>query len=289
MPKPPRHATDDLQRLLAGQQFGSIEDVQAFMNNLVGKPLPSLPPEALSDEEQAQDLVSEAYGMPRAKARRNLEQALELDVNCIDAYACLGEMEASPAIAIAFFERGVALGRAQFGGAYLAENKGSFWGLYETRPFMNCLAHYAECLYLLGKLGECVAVYEEMLELNPNDNQGVRDLLMLYLVQQGDPKKYRKYAKQYESDGMAFTQFNRALFAFKTQGPSEEAINALKAAMFANRFVAAKLLAKQPCEAPDAYGLGDQREASYYAHYAHPVWQATDGAISWLKQHASKP
>lgn len=279
----------DLHRLLETQDFKSEADLKKFMDGMIGKQIPSFPKEALSFQEQAQDLVFEAYELPPVKAKQNIEKALQFDSNCIEAYEFLGSMEDSPEIASAFYEKGIAIGRKIFGGKYLDKHKGAFWGFHETRPFMRCLQHYADCLYTTGKVKECVLVLEEMIELNPNDNQGVRDQLLLYLIELDERKKFAKYAKMFKEDSMAFALFNRALFAFKTEGETENSNKQLQKALKQNKFVAAKLLLKKRTnQLSDHYGIGDKNEADYYTYFAKHIWHDTNGAITWLKSHSTK-
>lgn len=48
------------------------------------------------------------------------------------------------------------------------------WGHIYNRPYLRCLNGYGLCLWRLGKLAETQQVFERILSLNPNDNQGVR-------------------------------------------------------------------------------------------------------------------
>lgn len=275
----------DLRRLIESQNFNSEADMRTFMDSMIGQQIPSRPKKALSPQEQAQDLVFAAYDLPPAKAKRNIEKALQLDSNCIEAYEFLGSLEAFAEIAITFYEKGIAIGRRVFGGSYLEEHKGAFWGFHETRPFMRCMQHYADCLYTMGKVNECVAIFEEMIDLNPSDNQGVRDQLLLYLIQLDEREKFKRYAKMFKDDDMAFALFNRALFDFKTEGETDKANKQLQKACKRNPFVASKLLAKKPAtELPDHFSIGSEDEADYYAYFAKPIWQQTDGATAWLKK-----
>jgi tetratricopeptide (TPR) repeat protein len=275
----------DLQRLLETKDLKSEEDLRKFMNTMVGEKIPSFPKETLNNKEQAQDLVFEAYELTPAKAKLKIEKALQLDPECIEAYEYLGSIERSIGIAIIFFEKGISIGRRIFGGNYLKENKGMFWGFHETRPFMRCLQQYSDCLYTMGEIKESVAILEEMIVLNPNDNQGVRDQLLLGLIRLDENKKFMKYAKMYEDDSMAFALFNRALFAFKTEGATENANKQLSKALKQNKHVAKRLLSnKIITELSDSYGFGDENEADYYASYAQEVWEETNGAREWLKK-----
>lgn len=127
----------DLQRLLGSQNFQSESELQKFIDTFNGQQIPSFPNAALNFQEQAQDLVFAAYELPLAKARKNIEKALQLDSNCIEAYEFLGSIEKSVEIASTFYEKGIAIGRQIFGGKYWEEHKGEFWGF--TKHDLLCV------------------------------------------------------------------------------------------------------------------------------------------------------
>jgi tetratricopeptide (TPR) repeat protein len=276
----------DFYRLLESQEFKTGADINKFMKSISGQPIPLIPKEGLSAKDQAQDLIYGALELPKIEALKKVEEALKLDPNCIDAYEYLGSIENSVEKAMVQYAKGIAIGRELFGGEYLAENKGRFWGLYETRPFMRCLQHYADCLYSTGNKRDCIAVLEELIELNPNDNQGVRDQLLLYLLEMKEFEKFIKYAIQYDGDDAAFTLFTKALYAFIIEGASDNASTKLKAAIKSNKYVAKRLLSKKTINAlPEMYGIGDINEADYYACFARHIWRQTIGATEWLRKN----
>lgn len=51
------------------------------------------------------------------------------------------------------------------------------WGMIGNRPFLRCMCGYGLCLWRLKRFGEAGRIFEQMLWLNPNDNQGVRALV----------------------------------------------------------------------------------------------------------------
>lgn len=279
----------DLGRLIKMQDLKTEEDVRKFMDSLVGQKIPSFSNEVLNLKEQAIDLVFEAYELTPTEAKENIEQALQLDRDCIEAYEFLGSLERTPELASVFYEKGISIGRRLFGGKYLEDHKGMFWGLHETRPFMRCLQQYADCLYAMGNVNECNALLEEMIELNPNDNQGVRHQLLLYLIQHNKNEKFLKYSKMFEDDGGTFPLFNNALFTFKTEGETENSNKLLLKALKQNKFVAKKLLSNKPItELADHYSIGSKDEAEYYASFAKHIWAETEGAKEWLKKQTTK-
>ena len=278
----------DLHRILAAQEFESEAELREFVSKLVGDEIPSMPDSELGPKEKAQDLVFEAYELSKTKGKKNIEMALELDPDCIKAYEYLASVENSPDLALLFYEKGIAIGRRVFGGEYLTEHKGMFWGFHETRPFMRCLSDYSECLRFKGRVDKAAAILEEMIELNPNDNQGVRDHLMVYLMELGEDVKFEMYAAMFKQDIGAFSALNRALYAFKSTGASAPANKKLKKALDGNSFVPVHLLLRKPItKLPNGYQLGSVEEAIIYASFARDVWRKTNGAVAWLKLNAS--
>jgi tetratricopeptide (TPR) repeat protein len=106
-------------------------------------------------------------------ARDLLMETLAVDLRCIDAHAHLGNLEfdRSPERAIVHYEIGVRIAELSlppgFDGLLV-------WGRIYNRPFLRCLHGYGLCLWRLGRLTEAQQVFERILALNPNDNQGVR-------------------------------------------------------------------------------------------------------------------
>jgi tetratricopeptide (TPR) repeat protein len=275
----------NLDRLISRQNFKDEEELRTFFNGLAGQSLDNLPADfVLSPEEQAQDLVMEAYDLPPAKAKKNIERALSLDPNCIEAYECLAEHEKDGEKALEFFQKGVKIGRKKFGGKFLKENKGKFWGIHETRPFMSCLASLATMLIYKNKHKESVAIMEEMLELNPNDNQGMRHILLSVLLRLGEYEKFRKYDKMFKDEASsAALLYNRALFLFKTEGDTVKTQKALKKAYEANPFVIVILFdEKFQIEPFNSYSIGSPEEAMAYLAYGIFAWIKDDENMEWL-------
>jgi hypothetical protein len=126
-----------------------------------------------------------------------------------------------------------------------------------------------------------------MIRLNPNDNQGVRDQLLLYLIRINDYNKFITYDKLYKDDLGAFSSYNRALFAFKTLGSSSRSNEILQKAAASNNYVIPRLLMKTISDDfPEVYGMGDENEATYYCFFAHQIWHETKGAIDWIRKNS---
>lgn len=232
----------------------------------------------------AQEKAFEAMEAPRAEERIALaREALALSPLCGDAYLVLARETADPNEALELYRRAVTVGAEVLGEAAFQDDAGSFWGLIQTRPYMRARHELALALWRLGHREEAVAHYQEMLRLNPDDNQGIRYLLIDALLELGRVGDADALLERYEEDDSAHWAWSAALLAFRHSGNSAPANRALAKAAEANRHVAAYLLGKKPLPAtlPGFISVGDESEAVSYAHHAAGAWAAAPGAKDW--------
>jgi tetratricopeptide (TPR) repeat protein len=106
-------------------------------------------------------------------ARELLMEALGIDLRCLDAHAHLGNLEVdySPERAIVHYEIGVRIGELSLPDGFEGLLR---WGHINNRPYLRCLHGYALCLWRLGQRARAEQAFEQILSLNPHDNQGVR-------------------------------------------------------------------------------------------------------------------
>ena len=273
-----------LMEEIQNQDFENIDQVNEFMKNIQGKSLDDLS-ESTTDKGRSQDLVLQAQDETPAKGKKLIEQALELDPNNADAYSYLASLETDVDKALALYRQAVEAGERSFGGEkFIKENKGHFWGLIETRPYMRAKAGVADCLYAKNRINAAVDVYREMIELNPNDNQGVRYLLSTILLSKKDLSDYESFIKKFDDDDSAVWFYNNALYQFKKMGKSTKSEKELMKAYKFNPHVMEFMLGLKelPEEMPQFIGRGDQNEAAAYIFDAIHTWGKTDGALDWM-------
>jgi len=213
-------------------------------------------------------------------------QAVELDPGCVDALGLLAQFGSkSREELIENLRQAVKTGEQELGEQCFQEDRGHFWGLLETRPYMRVRALLAEVLADAGRFGEAIAEYEAMLELNPADNQGLRyHLLGCYLaadrVEQGG-----QLLEKHEDDPMATFAWARVLQRHLA-GDLDAAGAALAEARETNPHVEAYLVGRKrlPDRMPGYYGMGDENEAIISAKILAPAWKGARSALSWLKQ-----
>jgi len=247
---------------------------------------------AKGKRREAQTLVYDAWEAADSDhAFELLTRAVELDPTNVDAW--LGLMEYEPLEGeerIELLRRLVKMAESKLGKKEFERGKGDFWGCIETRPYMRARAQLAFRLMEAGRLEESVAEHEAMLELNPNDNQGVRYPLMASylalnrldcanrLFQQYDERKYTAvWAWAYvlerylagDMDGAA-----KALLQARDQNPHAETF-----------FLEHRRLPKQM---PRSYSLGSREEAIIAWDILRHAWKRHPKAQAWLRGQCEK-
>jgi len=261
---PDRRVIDGVMRRFLGGMFGSREET----------PL-----------SKAQDLIDKAVESHDPMTRVELaKKALELSPDCADAYVLLAEQTKSRREVLELFKKGVAAGERALGPEAFQNDVGRFWGLIETRPYMRAREGLASLLWTMGRRDEAIGHLQDMLRLNPNDNQGVRDTLVGWLLAEGPHEKLVRLLEQYDDDSATWA-YTKALVAFRQHGDTAETRKLLKLARAANEHVPAYLLSQKPLprERPDYYSPGDRNEAVLYVASALSGWRETPGATAWLK------
>jgi tetratricopeptide (TPR) repeat protein len=274
----------DISRFLAEHEFGSLEDVNAALRDKFSGKLDDAPrAPGTTPLECAQDIVYDAFD---AIGRRRVilaRQALAVSPDCADAHVILAESAAGPSRALPLYEAAMAAGERAIGAKRFADLAGEFWGALETRPYMRARLGLAQTLAALDRAGEAEEHYRALLQLNPNDNQGVRYLLLEELVVAGRDDEAVALLQRYPDDVAAEWRFTWALIDFR-QGRLEDADRRLAAALDYNPAVALMVAAGEgplPMVGPTAR-LGGPDEAAGYAEAFGDAWRATPGAVEWL-------
>ena len=277
----------DLKKVLRNKNFGSMEEMNSFLATLTGNGLQKAvaPAPAPTAKEQAQELAWQELEAPSAaKARKLAQLALLKDADCVDALTLLTGLDSKTAQELVEgLQRAVLAGERSLGEAFFQKNKGHFWGLLETRPYMRARQELADTLRQMGRYKDAIGQFESMLELNPNDNQWIREPLLALYLQIGDLDAAGRRLQQNEDDGSATFAWARVLERILA-AEMEEAARLLKNARKENLFVEQYLTTQRelPDEMPDAYTMGSEEEAMITVESLTAAWAAHPKALLWL-------
>jgi tetratricopeptide (TPR) repeat protein len=241
---------------------------------------------------EAQDLVYDAWEAADAdETFELLTRAVKLDPTNVDAWLGVMVFESLEGEEqIEFLRRLVAMGEKNLGKKAFTTDKGHFWGILETRPYMRARSQLALCLMEAGRLEESIAEHEAMLELNPNDNQGVRyGLLSLYLALKRLDAVDRLFQEYDEREISTVFAWGYVLERFLT-GDAAGAADALERARKQNPRAQAYFLGhrRPPKQVPGSYSPGSKEEAVIAWDLLKHAWKRHPEAQSWLRAQCGK-
>ena len=214
-PMPTEQIMQEVLAELQGHNFETMEEVNEILKKKLSSPAPKKAPK--TNKGRAQQLIYDAMEADGHHRSQLAQEALMLDPKCVDAYVILAEGADTDEEAMLQAKKGMEIGEKELGKAFFKENKGHFWGLLETRPYMRAKAVYADAVHQLGQTIVAIQEYEQLLELNPNDNQGVRYLLFAAYIKEGLLSKAEALLKRYEEE-TAHGLYNKLLLELYKNG-----------------------------------------------------------------------
>jgi len=275
-----------LTKELEQQNFKSDEELNKYLQeNIMGNELDFDEDEQLTNPQKAQDLVWDAWELEYADDRIELAlQALKLDKNCADAYNLLAADKAKNYLEVLnYYLKAIKVGKESLGKEF-EELKGTFWGFHQTRPYMRAMAGLAYTYLHSNQFQKAIDTWEEMLELNPNDNQGIRYELITALLAVKKYKDVEKLISDFEDDASATWLYSKAYLFYNQKNKKPLATKALMKAMMFNPYVPLYIfsLKEMPDELPEYVGMGDENEAIAYADSAIYLWGENPKTLTWL-------
>lgn len=160
------------------------------------------------------------------------------------------------------------------------------WLDIENRPFLRAYHGLGVCLLDEEQIEPALEIFERLLSLNPNDNQGARALAVGCLFELQEPEGVLSVCRQHPGDGMEQLVYGRPLALFQLSR-LKTATTALNRAIKFLPLIAKELAKKQhrrPRGSNDEYvtmGGADQAYGYWKDHGKH--WQDTPGALDWLR------
>ena len=178
----------------------------------------------------------------------------------------------------------------KFGKEFFKENEGYFWLIHETRPYMQCLLDQGHLLWENGEKEKAINQYKYMLKLNPNDNQGVRDVLLPNLLELNRLDEAQELYLQFEEDCSANWKFGKLLLDIKNNASFDEIEMQYKNCIKSNPYVVPFLIGdkKLPMKMPSFYGIGDENEAVFYVLLAADAWYSDEKSMKVLIKLSAK-
>lgn len=277
----------DMHRFLEKNPHVAQGGLSELNRLYAGRSLDAPLTEPRSAAERAQHLCYQAFDTHGRRRVQLAKEALSIDPSCSDAYVILAEQAGTLEAETQHYLQAVKAGEQSLGPEYFRENAGHFWGMVETRPYMRARFGLAHSLTEAGRVEEAITHYQELLRLNPGDNQGVRYVLLPLLLSASHDMEAATLLMEHAEESANWA-YARALLAFRLCGPSAAANRELRDALRINPHLPELLLSDEPIPTPSQYAPGSFEEACVAADELRPAFQATPDVISWLSSASTR-
>lgn len=258
----------------------SLDELNAAINAKFTGPMDAFEFPMDSPADRADAICQQAYD---AFGRRRVllaKQALAEDPAHVDASILVAEATRPVERRIELFRNAKENAKTKLGPVMKAD-VGHFWGLSETRPFMRACHGLAAALHEAGQTNEAIEQYQEMLYLNPEDNQGVRyEIIPLLLAHDREPEALKLLDKYREET--AFWHYMKSLVEFRRSGRSANSKKAMRSAFRSNQHVVEMMQSTEPPFFPDSYSEGSPEEAAICIRELADAWDETEGYVEWM-------
>lgn len=172
-PRPTEPVFLHLAVLVEQEQPESEDELEALISQyIVPGRTPKFPPPT-QPWHRAQVLAYDGWEQ-RSERKRSAQarKALEVSPDAVDGYLLLAHDAPSWEQAAALCVQAVAAGERLLGPDFLDEYKDGFWNAALTRPYMCARFALGYYLWRQEKWLDAASHFRDLLQLNPNDNQG---------------------------------------------------------------------------------------------------------------------
>lgn len=213
------------------------------------------------------------------KAKVLFRKALEVFPEHIDVLHHLALITEDEEKSKSLTEKAVNCGKKAFAKSFNSKKHKLEWGWMENRPFLRAYNLMAQNI-LEDDISEAVEYFKQILIWNPNDNQGVREILADIYVMEELWGEMIALGKKYYNDILPSTSYGYALALFKTE-KNEKASKALGDTIKKMPLCAKELLKSKHVKPKSAmpgyitFGGADQ---------AYEFWKDQGKAKAWQDQ-----
>lgn len=165
------------------------------------------------------------------------------------------------------------------------------WSILENRPFLRAYHSLGLGFLERGEIEKALDIFNNMLAMNPGDNQGARALTIDCGFRLNRPLDVLAICERYPDDGMEQVVYGRALALYQL-GRKVKAERALREALEFLPLIARELV-KERHRKPkglhsDYVTHGGADQAYYYWIEQGTHWKNTSGALGFVKECLTK-
>lgn len=240
-------------------------------------------------QDEIYDLADKVADSP-SKAEKRLQKILDREPYAFDAYYHLSYIlywRHRINDALALLKSGFDRASELFPPEFALGRSRLPWGIIENRPFLRMYEALGSRYLDLGDHKSAIKIFEDIIAMNPDDNQGIREILVNCYFQQGDLDFVSKLCRKYNHDTTPAIMYGKVLVLFKL-GKLKEAERACSDAIEYGGNIARELVKNKhkfvDSEDPGYVVVGSTHEAYLYWKDFGRYWAETPGAIAFVRE-----
>ena len=165
------------------------------------------------------------------------------------------------------------------------------WLNLDNRPFLRAYHYYGLKYKGIKEIEKALCIFNNILDINPNDNQGIRALVINCYLTIKRPLDVLRIVENYLDDTLADTLYGKILALFQLDR-IKEANKTLEDAQKILPLIATEISKKQhrkPRHVKQGFIThGGEDEAYYFWKENGKHWKETPGAIDFVREYLSK-
>lgn len=240
------------------------------------------------DDEVSAEAKDTVYEIGILFAQACLEaEPLQFEAAIILARDAFEEDESR--LAMQILESTISEGRKMFPGEFSLGTDHLPWAFVDNRAFLLLLGEYATLIESMHGPQRAIPLYEEIIALNPNDNQGIRGFLATAYIKTNRLEDLLRLDEKFPEDLLAELSAGTLLALYKL-GRLDEARARIKATKKHFKRIFREILKtdhQQPELTPGRVRVGGDDEAWFYWQNQGTFWVATRGAREFLRSEIS--
>ena len=205
--------------LIGDQVFQNPEEVEEFFElhkDKTSEELLEMNPPSKKSRNRLDAL--EAYHMSREESAIEIKRILESDPHCIEALICRTGWENDPEKRIDDLEEIIEISENVLGVNEADFEQERLWTDHTTKPYMKALELLGIELAQNGYLEEALEQFQEILELNPMDNQGIRYLILQNALVNKKLSICEQIFRDHSWDDSSYFLYSKAIYNFFKYG-----------------------------------------------------------------------
>lgn len=207
----------ELHKAMENQEFEDEAEFNEFIDKFMQKHNENIGKKKGNDVYDYLEMAQNA--VDAKEVVRYAQKALKLDPYCLDAELMIAQAKSDSLEEMKKnMEKVIRKGEEQLAKRNISKDTdaGSFYGLFETRPYMRVRKAYLELLISQGRYRHAIREAEELIRQNVNDNLGVRYLLMALYAHFEEEDNVKKLFEKYPEDS-AFMLLPQIALSYKME------------------------------------------------------------------------